>query len=242
MTTRFDKLKFQNTINSPTKLSGPGLHTGKTCNLTIKPSEAGTGIIFKRVDLRNNPEVEALSDNVFDVTRSTSLKKGKVEIHTIEHVLAALYGLGIDNALIELDSTEPPILDGSSKPYVDAIIKSGILEQDAYRSELVIEETITFSNQSLGVDIHVVPSDKFRITFMMDYKHPSLGTQYTSYYSIREKFINDVAPARTFCLLSEVNNLLDLGLIKGGSLDNSLVFVDMELSKNQIEKITFPSS
>ena len=235
MTTRFDKLKFQNTINSPTKLSGPGLHTGNTCNLTIKPSEAGTGIIFKRVDLKNNPEVEALIDNVFDVTRSTSLKKGKVEIHTIEHILAALYGLGIDNALIELDSAEPPILDGSSKPYVDAIIKSGILEQDAYRSELVIEETITYSNQSSGVDIHVVPSDKFRITYMMDYRHKELGTQYTSYYSVKDEFINNVSPARTFVLISEVIELLDLGLIKGANFDNGILFLDKKLTKKEIK-------
>ena len=237
MTTSFNKLKFQNTINSLIKLSGVGLHTGKMCNLTIKPSKSGTGIIFKRVDLKGKPEVEALIDNVSDVTRSTSLKKGKAEIHTIEHILAALYGLHIDNALIELDNVEPPILDGSSKPYVDEIVKSGIKEQEAYRSELVIDETITFSNQSLGVDIHIVPSDKFRITYMMDYKYKELGTQYTNYYSVKEEFINNVAPARTFGLISEVTELLDLGLIKGANLDNGIIFLDKKLTKKEIELV-----
>ena len=139
--------------------------------------------------------------------------------------------------MIEIDNLEVPILDGSAKGYVDSFIKSGFKDQDEHRLELVIDETITYSNPKSGVDIHIVPSDKFRITFMMDYKHQSLGTQYTSYYSIREEFINNVAPARTFCLLSEVNNLLDCDLIKGGSLDNSLVFIDTELNDKEIKRV-----
>ena len=237
MVTSLNKLKFQQTIKKEISISGVGLHTGLKVNLRLKPAPFNYGIIFKRVDLKDMPEIEASVDNVIDVTRGTSIGKNKIEVHTIEHLLAAINGLNIDNILIEIDSVELPILDGSAKPYVDLFLKVGFKELDAHRLELVIDETITYSNSKSGVDIHIVPSDKFRITFMMDYKHPSLGTQYTSYYSITEEFIKNVAPARTFCLLSEVNNLLDCDLIKGGNLDNSLVFIDKELSQSEIKKI-----
>ena len=237
MVTSLNKLKFQQTINEEFSISGIGLHTGTTSTLKVKPAPANHGIRFKRIDLKKTRSIEASVLNVIDVTRGTTIGVDGIEIHTIEHLLAAIHGLNIDNLLIEIDNIEVPILDGSAKEYVDLFIKSGFKEQDEHRLELVIDETITYSNPKSGVDIHIVPSDKFRITFMMDYKHQSLGTQYTSYYSIREEFINNVAPARTFCLLSEVNNLLDCDLIKGGSLDNSLVFIDKELRKEEFERI-----
>ena len=237
MVTSVNKLKFQETIKNEFSVSGIGLHTGQKCNLTFKPAPSNFGIKFKRIDIKGCPEIEAHIDNVIDTTRGTTIGNHIFEIHTVEHVLAAASGLKIDNLLIEIDNIEIPILDGSSKPFVDLFIKAGFQELDSHRIELIIDEPIIYSNTKAGIDIHVVPSDKFRITFMMDYKHPSLGTQYTSYYSIRDKFINDVAPARTFCLLSEVNNLLDLGLIKGGSLDNSLVFSDTTLNAHQTEQI-----
>ena len=237
MVTSLNKLKFQQTINKEFSISGIGLHTGTNSTLKVKPAPTNHGIRFKRIDLNESPLIEASVLNVIDVTRGTTIGTDGIEIHTIEHLLAAIHGLNIDNLLIEIDNIEVPILDGSAKEYVDLFIKSGLKEQDEHRLELVIDETITYSNPKSGVDIHIVPSDKFRITFMMDYKHQSLGTQYTSYYSIREEFINNVAPARTFCLLSEVNNLLDCDLIKGGSLDNSLVFIDKELSKEELERI-----
>ena len=213
MVTSVNKLKFQQTINNEFSISGIGLHTGQKCNLTFKPAPSNFGVKFKRVDIKGHPEIDAHIDNVIDTTRGTSIGNNIFEIHTIEHLLAAVSGLEIDNLLIEIDNVEVPILDGSAKPFVDLFIKAGFKELDSHRIELIIDEPIIYSNVKTGIDIHVVPSDKFRITFMMDYKHPSLGTQYTSYYSIRDKFINEVAPARTFCLLSEVNNLLDLGLI-----------------------------
>tara|TARA_X000001036_G_scaffold119027_1_gene112496 strand:+ start:154 stop:1569 length:1416 start_codon:yes stop_codon:yes gene_type:complete len=237
LVTSLNKLKFQQTINEEFSISGIGLHTGTTSTLKVKPAPANHGIKFKRIDLKKSRSIEASVLNVIDVTRGTTIGVDGIEIHTIEHLLAAIHGLNIDNLLIEIDNIEVPILDGSAKEYVDLFIKSGFKEQDEHRLELVIDETITYSNPKSGVDIHIVPSDKFRITFMMDYKHQSLGTQYTSYYSIREEFINNVAPARTFCLLSEVNNLLDCDLIKGGSLDNSLVFIDKELRKEEFERI-----
>lgn len=237
MVTSLNKLKFQQTIKGEITVSGIGLHTGLISNITLKPAPSNHGIKFKRIDLDNSPNIEASVSNVVDATRGTTIGKNGIEIHTIEHLLAAIHGLNIDNLLIEIDNLEVPILDGSAKPYVDLFISTGLKEQDAHRLELVIDETITYSNPKSGVDIHIVPSDKFRITFMMDYKHQSLGTQYTSYYSIREEFINNVAPARTFCLLSEVTNLLDCDLIKGGNLDNALVFIDKELDEIEFKKI-----
>ena len=237
MVTHLNKLKFQKTIKKEVAINGIGLHTGCSSKIFLCPASSNHGIKFQRIDLEGHPTIDALIDNVIDVTRGTSIGFKKVEVHTVEHLLAALNGLEIDNLLIKIDNVELPILDGSSKPYVDLLLESGLEEQDTHRLELIIDETITYSNSTDGVDIHIVPSDKFRITFMMDYKHPSLGTQYTSFYSIIEEFINNVAPARTFCLLSEVVNLLDCNLIKGGSLDNSLVFKDIDLSKDDIKKI-----
>ena len=237
MVTSVNKFKFQQTIKEAFSISGVGIHTGEECKLTFKPAPSNYGIKFRRVDLDGTPEIDAHIDNVIDTTRGTTIGNDKLQIHTVEHVLAAASGLKIDNLLIELDNIEIPILDGSAKKFVELFIESGFKELDSHRVELIIDEPIIYNNPKAGIDIHVVPSDKFRITFMMDYKHPSLGTQYTSYYSIREKFINEVAPARTFCLLSEVESLLDLGLIKGGDLSNSLVFSDTSLDKEQIDKI-----
>ena len=163
------------------------MHTGVFSKIVIKPAPSNHGIKFKRIDLEDAPIIDASVSNVVDVTRGTTIGSKEAEVHTIEHLLAAIHGLNIDNLLIEIDNLEVPILDGSAKGYVDSFIKSGFKVQDEHRLELVIDETITYSNPKSGVDIHIVPSDKFRITFMMDYKHHSLGTQYTSYYSIREE-------------------------------------------------------
>ena len=235
MTVKVNKLKFQRTIDKEIYLSGKGIHTGCFSNVTLKPAASNHGIKFKRIDLNDSNPIDASIDNVIDMTRGTTLGCEDIKIHTVEHLLAAISGLEIDNVLIEVDNIEIPILDGSAIPFVDLILESGIKTLDSYKSELIIDETIRFSDQ--GIDIHIVPSDKFRITFMMNYEHPSLGTQYTSFYSSKEEFVNNIAPARTFCLLSEVNELLDYGLIRGGDLNNALVFRDVELSEEDKDKI-----
>ena len=238
MVASINKLKFQKTIKNQVSISGIGLHTGTSATISLKPAIEDHGIKFKRIDLKADSVVEAIVDNVIDVTRGTTIGNDQFTVHTIEHLMAAISGLHIDNLLIEIDNVEVPILDGSAKEFVDLLIKAKIVEQDSHRVELVIDETITYSNPKSGIDIHVVPSDKFRINYMMDYKHPSIGTQYTSYYSIIDEFINNVAPARTFCLLSEVDNLIKCGLIKGGGLDNSLVFIDKEFNDDDIAKLS----
>ena len=155
----------------------------------------------------------------------------------LPNALAACVGIGLDNVLIELSEKEPPVMDVSCKPFVDLLLNVGIEAQNAQRDELVIDRTITYSDPDRGVDIHVLPSDCFRITFMTDYKFPTLGTQYTAIYSLEHDFVDRISPARTFCFFSEIKHLKEQGLIKGGSVDNALVFLDREVEENEIDEL-----
>ncbi|MFQ6093301.1 MAG: UDP-3-O-acyl-N-acetylglucosamine deacetylase, partial [bacterium] len=222
-------LKQQRTIEKPASYNGVGLHTGKRVTITFRPAPINTGIQFVRLDLPNRPSIQADIDHVTDVSRGTTLGDGQARVCTVEHVLSALAGMQIDNLLVELDSEEAPVGDGSALPFVDALLKAGLQEQDSPKDYLTIEETISYSDKERGVDIVVLPSDEFRITFMIDYKNPALGTQYTSMYSLEEEFVSEYASARTFGFLSEVEALREQGLIRGGSLDNAIVIVDKEV-------------
>jgi UDP-3-O-[3-hydroxymyristoyl] N-acetylglucosamine deacetylase/3-hydroxyacyl-[acyl-carrier-protein] dehydratase len=183
-------------------------------------------VIFRRTDLEGCPEIPALIDNVVDISRGTTIGRGGIKIYTVEHVLAALAGLGIDNVYVDIRGIEPPVCDGSSVEFIKALKAAGILEQDSPRDYIVIEETIGYdAAKREGVELVALPSDDFRITFMIDYHNPAIGTQYTSMYSINE-FENDYAPARTFCFLSEVEMLKEAGLAKGGTPENALVIID----------------
>jgi len=229
--------KYQKSINKEVKISGVGLHTGVDSTAIFKPAPPNSGIRFKRIDLKDCPEILADIDHVIDISRGTTISQNGVRIHTVEHVLAAIVGLQIDNILIELTNKEPPVMDGSAIPFVEILINAGIQEQSAHRDELIIDRTITYNDSNRGVDIHVLPSDRFRITFMTDYQFPSLGTQYTAMYSLEDDFIKRIAPARTFCFFSEIKELKELGLIKGGGIDNALVFLDRKVEKNEIDTI-----
>ncbi len=229
--------KYQRTIRKEVKISGIGLHTGVESTAIFKPAPPNSGIRFKRIDLKDCPEILADIDHVIDISRGTTISQNGVRIHTVEHVMAAVVGLQIDNILIELTNKEPPVMDGSAKPFVEILLDAEITEQSAHRDELVIDRTITYNDAKRGVDIHVLPSDKFRITFMTDYQFPSLGTQYTAMYSLEDDFIHRIAPARTFCFFSEIKELKELGLIKGGGIDNALVFLDRKVKENEIATI-----
>ena len=237
MSTNYKKSKFQNTIKKKISISGIGLHTGLKSIATFKPASENSGIRFKRMDLDNCPEILADIDHVLDISRGTTIGQNNTKIHTVEHILAAVVGVQIDNILIELNCKEPPVMDGSSKPFVDILLKSGIQEQSAPRDELIIDKTITYSDPKRGVDIHVLPSDKFRVTFMTDYRIEALGTQYTAMYSIEDEFIDQYSSARTFCFFSEILSLKEAELIKGGSTDNAVVFLDRDVKKEEIQKI-----
>jgi len=230
-------LQNQRTIAGSTTLSGVGLHTGNFATLRFQPAPANTGIRFRRVDLQGQPEIPADIDHVLDISRGTTIGQGEAVIHPIEHVMAAIAGLEIDNLVVELDSNEPPVGDGSSLPFVQALQEAGIVEQDSPRDCLVIEKTISYSDEQRGVDIVVFPSDEFRLTCMVDYQNPALGTQYTSMYSLSDEFVTEFAPARTFCFLSEVEELAKQGLIRGGSLDNAIVIIDHELDEAEVDRL-----
>ena len=226
-------IKFQRTINSQTSCVGIGLHTGVESKITFKPAPENFGIRFKRMDVEGCPEIRADIDHVVDISRGTTIEENSVRIHTVEHALAACVGIGLDNVLIELTEKEPPVMDGSAIDFVEALLKAGIVKQDSPRNYLHIDEAVGYTDSDRGVDIHIMPSDQFRITFMIDYKFRTLGTQFTTLDQVERNFAKDIAPARTFCFLSEVETLKQNGLIKGGNLDNAVVIVDKEI--NQVE-------
>ena len=231
-------LKNQRTIKKPASLSGIGLHTGNKTTIRFKPAGPNTGIRFLRTDVKKCVEIPADIEHVVDNFRDTTLGVGNVHIRQVEHVLAAVYGLEVDNILIEVDSNEPPVGDGSALPFVKILQKVGFVEQDSPKDYLEIDETITFSDTEKGIDMVVIPSDELQITFMVDYKNPALGTQYTVMYSLSDEFVDEFAPARTFCFLHEVEELHEQGLIQGGDLNNAVVIVDRQLSKEELKSLT----
>ncbi|MBN1754834.1 bifunctional UDP-3-O-[3-hydroxymyristoyl] N-acetylglucosamine deacetylase/3-hydroxyacyl-ACP dehydratase [bacterium] len=227
--------KMQRTIKKAVSISGISLHTGKPARITFNPAPENSWFKFIRVDLPGKPEVRVQVSNVTnDLYRGTNLEENGVRIKVTEHVLAALYGLEIDNAIIELDGEEPPVLDGSSKPYVDLLLKSGFREQQKPKNTFDVEDVIQYSQSERGTDIHLIPYRDFRITFMIDFPHRVVGTQYTTMESLEREFIKEFAPARTFGFLSEMEPLLKKGLIKGANLDNAILFVDNEVSKDEL--------
>jgi UDP-3-O-[3-hydroxymyristoyl] N-acetylglucosamine deacetylase/3-hydroxyacyl-[acyl-carrier-protein] dehydratase len=230
-------IKQQRTIKKPVSYSGIGLHTGNRTTITLKPAPVDHGIVFVRTDLPDSPEIPADIDHVLDVTRGTTLGKGEAKVYTVEHVLAALAGMELDNLRVELDSSEPPVGDGSALPFVETIQKAGIEEQTSPKNYLVIDTPLFYSEKDRGIDLVVVPSDDLRITFMVDYRNPALGTQYTSLVSLEKEFVEEFAPARTFCFFHELEELKSEGLAKGGSLHNALVICDEDNCETKIEKL-----
>ncbi len=229
--------KLQRTVKKTASYSGTGLHTGNKTTITFKPAPVDHGITFVRKDLDGSPEIPADIDHVIDITRGTSIGKGDVKIWTVEHVLAALAGLELDNLIVELDSNEPPVGDGSALPFVETILKAGISEQDAEKNFLDIETPLFYSEKDKGIDIVALPSDELRITFFVDYQNPALGSQYTFLESLEKEFVKEFAPARTFSFLHEVEMLKDQGLIKGGSLKNAIVICDMDIKEDELKKL-----
>lgn len=230
-------LEQQRTIAKHVSMEGTGLHTGTTCTMTFKPAPENYGIRFVRIDLGGNPEIPAIADNVIDVSRGTTIGIGEAKVYTVEHVLAAIVGLQIDNIIIELDGIEPPIGDGSALPYVQVLQKAGFVTQDAPKDYLIIDETVTYHNEEKQIDIVALPLDKYRVTVMVDYQNPALGSQHTGLFDLEKEFVSEFAPARTFCFLSEVEMLAEQGLIKGGDIDNAVVIVDHKLSQEQLDKL-----
>jgi UDP-3-O-acyl N-acetylglucosamine deacetylase len=214
----------QATIAQPSTVTGVGLHTGNITTLRFVPAEPGSGVRFKRVDLPDKPEIPALVSSVVDTQRSTSLGAGQAMVRTVEHILATLTCLGIDNVIVEVDAPETPLTDGSSKQFIEAVQAAGRVEQDAECQEFVLDEPVAVEGK--GVTLCALPCDEYRVSYTMQYDNPILGTQFRSFAITRDAFVDEIGPSRTFALYSELEMLLKMGLIKGGSLDNAIVITD----------------
>lgn len=218
-------------------MHGVALHTGVSTTMTFKPAPENYGIRFRRVDLGGSPEIPADVDHVVEVARGTTLAVGDAKVHTTEHVLAAVVGLQIDNLIIELDNIEPPIADGSAKPFVDMLMQAGLEDQDAPKDYLIIDQTIHYQNEEKGVDIVALPTDDFRISVVIDYNNPALGSQHTGMFNLEKEFVSEFSSARTFCFLHEVEMLREQGLIKGGNMDNAIVIVDRNIDESKLKSL-----
>ncbi|WP_350285949.1 bifunctional UDP-3-O-[3-hydroxymyristoyl] N-acetylglucosamine deacetylase/3-hydroxyacyl-ACP dehydratase [uncultured Croceitalea sp.] len=226
----------QRTIAKEVTLKGVGLHTGENVTMTFVPAPENHGFAFKRVDLEGEPIIEADANYVVNTQRGTNLEKNGVKIQTSEHVLAALVGLDIDNVLIQLNAPEPPIMDGSSKFFVEALEKAGIVEQEQNRDEYIVKDVISYKDEATGSEITVIPSDEYQVTTMVDFGTKVLGTQNATLERISD-FKAEISDSRTFSFLHELEMLLEHGLIKGGDLNNAIVYVDKEISEPTMKKL-----
>jgi len=225
----------QKTLRKEIKLEGKGLHSGTIVEITINPADPDFGYKFKRTDLENQPIIRAIASNVVSTSRGTTLQENGAQVMTIEHLCAALFGMDIDNALIEISGSEIPILDGSSKPFIEEIEKVGIVEQNAERKYYQIEEKITYSDGN-GIELAVYPDDEFSIDVHIDYNSKVLGFQYASIKNISQ-FKDEIASCKTFVFLHELEFLAKNNLIKGGDLDNALVIIDKPMSQEELDHL-----
>ena len=228
--------QFQHTLAGEIKLSGAGIHTGHAVNMVIKPAAPNTGINFQRVDVEGKPLIKADVDNVVMTNRSTTIESSGARIHTIEHLMAAFVGMGVDNALVEIDGDEVPILDGSAQPFVEAIENAGVLKQSAPKIYYNIEHNITFIDEEKQVEMVAMPFNEYRVNALIDFNSPVLGTQHASLKNIKD-FKKEIAPCRTFCFFHELEWLLDNNLIKGGDRNNAVVVVDKPVTESQVKKL-----
>lgn len=228
--------KLQTTLKKPITLKGVGLHTGAEVTLTMQPAPEDHGYKFQRTDLPGQPIIEALADYVTDTSRGTTLTKNGAEIHTVEHALAALTGMEVDNVLMQLDGPEMPILDGSSKLFVEAIESVGIQEQSREREYFEIPQNIYFRDEKYGIEMVAMPLNDYRLTVLVDYNSPVLGSQHASITKLSE-FKEQIASSRTFCFLHELEYLLNQNLIKGGDLSNAIVIVDKQVEQNELDRL-----
>jgi UDP-3-O-[3-hydroxymyristoyl] N-acetylglucosamine deacetylase/3-hydroxyacyl-[acyl-carrier-protein] dehydratase len=226
----------QKTIQKDVTLKGVGLHTGQEVTLTFKPAPENNGFTFVRIDLEGNPVIEADSTYVVNTQRGTNLEKNAVKIQTSEHVLAACIGCDLDNIIIEINASEPPIMDGSSKFFVEALEKAGIIEQKSERYVYIVKDIISYKDENTGSEIILMPNETYEVTAMVDFETKILGTQNATLKDLKD-FKNEIASSRTFSFLHELETLLEDGLIKGGDLNNAIVYVDKEISVKTMENL-----
>lgn len=229
-------MEKQHTIKNPVQISGRGLHTGCNVNVTLNPSAEGTGVVFKRIDIENSSLIKADVSLVSDTSRGTTLECEGVKVCTIEHLLSAFQGLRVDNVLVELDGPEVPILDGSARPWVEAIQLAGVIEQEAERKYYKITENIIYKDEANEIEIIAMPADDFKVSVIVDYKTKVFGLQMAE-MDKWEDYVQEIAPCRTFVFLHELEFLQKNNLIKGGDIDNALVFVDKVLKRDELDRL-----
>jgi UDP-3-O-[3-hydroxymyristoyl] N-acetylglucosamine deacetylase/3-hydroxyacyl-[acyl-carrier-protein] dehydratase len=228
--------KNQTTIASEVTISGKGLHTGCAVSITFQPAPANHGIVFQRIDLNEKPIVKAHILNVADTSRSTNLQENGINVKTVEHLLAALAGIGIDNLLIRIDAEEVPIMDGSAECFISLIKQTGIKEQNEPREYISVDEVVKFEKPDVGIELILVPAEKFSMSVMVDYGTSVLASQYASIKKM-EEFVDNIASCRTFVFLHELHYLIKNNLVRGGELDNAIVFVDKKPDPEILEEI-----
>jgi UDP-3-O-[3-hydroxymyristoyl] N-acetylglucosamine deacetylase/3-hydroxyacyl-[acyl-carrier-protein] dehydratase len=226
----------QHTLSKTIHISGTGLHTGVLVDMKLNPANPGFGIQFKRTDLPDSSFIKADCDLVTDTSRGTTLQVGDVKVSTVEHILAALTGMGVDNSLIEINGPEIPIIDGSSRPFTDLIEEAGVAEQEATKIWYSLDENIYYYDEEKRVEMTALPSTSYRLTTLIDFNSPVLGTQHAGLKNIRD-FRTEIAPCRTFCFLHELEMLLDNNLIKGGDINNAIVIVDKPVDEEEMNRL-----
>lgn len=230
-------MHFQHTLSKTYTFEGKGLHTGKEARMAVMPAPVDTGIVFRRVDIEGCPEVEALAENVSNTARSTTISKGDASVSTIEHILSALTGMGVDNAYIEIDNVEVPILDGSAKPYIDAMWADGFQQQDAPRRYIEIKETIEIRNDEKGSVVRIEPAEEFSYDIMVDFNSRVLGVQH-AVWNPSVVYAEEIGVCRTFVFFHEIEFLFKNGLVKGGDVDNAIVIVEHPVTTEQVENMS----
>ncbi|MFI3317610.1 MAG: bifunctional UDP-3-O-[3-hydroxymyristoyl] N-acetylglucosamine deacetylase/3-hydroxyacyl-ACP dehydratase [Rikenellaceae bacterium] len=223
----------QQTLNSAISFSGKGLHTGANVTMRVIPAQVDCGIVFKRVDIEGAPEIPALSEYVVDTSRGTTIEQNGYRVSTIEHIVSALWTLGVDNAIIEIDAPETPIMDGSAREYAAKILEAGIVEQSAERACFVVNEKLNYTIADKGVEISIYPDDEFSATVHVDYNSKVIGNQYAT-YTPEDSYAEKIASCRTFVFLHELEPLMKMDLIKGGDLDNAIVVVENPVGEDQL--------
>lgn len=226
----------QHTLKQPVSISGTGLHTGILVDMTLRPANPGYGFQFQRIDLAGRPLIKADCDLVTDTSRGTTLEDNGARVSTVEHILAALVGMGVDNCLIEVNGPEIPIIDGSSEPFVEIIEEVGLEEQDAAKAWYSIDNNITHFDEKKRVEMMAMPSLEYKVTTLIDFNSPVLGTQHAGLKSMKD-FKSEIAPCRTFCFLHELEMLLDNNLIKGGDINNAIVIVDKKVTDEEMKRL-----
>lgn len=230
-------MQLQQTLLKDYVFEGKGLHTGKTARMTVCPAPVDTGIVFRRTDMGEDAFVEALAENVSNTVRSTTISSGEVSVSTIEHILSALTGMGVDNAYIDIDNVEVPILDGSAKPYIDAIWKDGFEQQDAPRRYVELKEAVEIVNEEKGSFVRIEPADEFSYEIKVDFNSRVLGVQ-NAQWDPSVVYAEEIGVCRTFVFFHEIEFLFNNGLVKGGDVDNAIVIVEHPVTGEQVDNMS----